>query len=163
MPKTPEGKKMLTVYIDETLYKKFWYFLHEKYNKQVYGALSLEVEAAIESYLDNCGLRTQTHKLQNPVTPRIRRGLQKIIQHLTSSAPGCERFKASQVENSIIETTGYDPRTIRDWKIRLERFGYLKRDAVNPNIFCLSVAFKEFRDFEKRYTASTGGQVDEQK
>jgi hypothetical protein len=64
MPRVPKGKRMVTVYISEDLYKLLWRMAPELYGKG-HGAISHVVEEALKQYLYPLA-RTHTKTQANP-------------------------------------------------------------------------------------------------
>ena len=157
MPKLPKGKRGLYILVDEVIHSKLWDFIRKKYDKNVYGALSFEVEKAIEYYLQAAGMHTNTHKFEDSTLPRTHRYCREIIRWLKDHYPGYERFTVSQIREAIMNVRGSDDRTLRKWLRNLVRLGYLK--PVNNRVFKLSDAIHEADELLSKLRK--GGYVDE--
>jgi len=144
MPKVPEGKGMLQVYVDSVLKAKLWHFIREKYPKSTFGALSFEVEKALEHYLEAFDLHTNAHKYENPALPRSHKNAQKIICDLRNRGITKE-CTVDEVYKSISNVRGSDPRTQKTWLKFLTNHGYLKWRS--NRVLEISSAFDEIDEF----------------
>ena len=65
MPKIPKGKVQILVYVSEEVANKLHEYIRRKYPRSTHGALSSEVQKAIEHWLSEVGSATmegiQTH------------------------------------------------------------------------------------------------------
>ena len=125
MPNVPEGKRGFYIYIDEDLYSRLWDYIKKKYEKNVYGALTYEVERAIKYFLDSVELRTNTHKLENPSLPRSHKIAHQIIDLLRERGYH-KQVPIEEVYKAIEDVRGSDPRTKKKWIKFMVDHGYLK-------------------------------------
>ena len=144
MPKIPKGKSILYAYIDKKLLSKFWDYIRRKYERHFHGALSLEVENALEHYLKAADLHTNTHKIQNPTLPRTHRIAQQII-NLLRDRGFHNQASVDDIYKAIEDIRGSDPRTKKKWLKFMVNHGYLK--WINNRVLKISNAFKEAEDF----------------
>ncbi|RJS92423.1 hypothetical protein CW705_02755 [Candidatus Bathyarchaeota archaeon] len=125
MPKVPKGKAILYAYVDEVLLSKLRGLIRQKYEENIHGALSFEVEKAIEYYLQVADLHTNTHKPQDPTLPRTHRIAQQIIQVLRDRG-FYNQVSINEVYKAISDIRGSDPRTKKKWLMFLVNRGYLE-------------------------------------
>lgn len=113
----PKGKKGLFALVDEVVYARFWQFIRRKYEKNVYGAVSFEVENALEYYLDTIDSNTNLHKMhKNQKDPVLRghRTAQKILRSLRESGYQ-NQCTITEVYKAIEAIRGFDRRTKEKW------------------------------------------------
>jgi len=144
MPKIPEGKKGVFTLIDKDIYSKLWDFIKKKYGENVYGALSFEIEKALEHYLNFVELHTNAHKLENPSLPRSHREAQKIIS-LIRNRGFHKQVPVNEVYKAISDIRGSDPRTLKKWLKFMVIHGYFR--WINSRILEISPGLKEAEDF----------------
>lgn len=144
MPKIPKGKSALYVYIDENLRLKLLDYIRGKYKEGFHGALSFEVEKALENYLKAAVLHTNTHKIQNPNLPVVRRRVQQIIS-LLNDRGFHNQVSVDEVYKAVEDVAGFDPRTKKNYLKFLVDHGYLK--WVNNRVLKFSDGLKEAEDF----------------
>lgn len=148
MPKIPKGKKGLFAVVDEVIYARLWQFIKRKYDKNVYGAVSFEVENALEYYLDTIDSNTNLHKNQkDPVIPKGHRTAQRILRSLRESGYQ-NQCTVTEVYKAIETIRGFDPRTKEKWAKFLVDNHYV--EWVNNRILKISDSFKEADDFSMK-------------
>jgi len=140
MPKIPKGKKGIYVYISESLYSRLWGYIKEKYEENVHGALSLEVENALEKYLDFVRLHTNTHKNLHVELARSHRYAVQIINYLRDKGFHSQCTKKDVFE-AISVIRGSDNRTLRKWLRFLIDNGYLS--WINNRVLKISDNIEE--------------------
>jgi len=158
MPKIPRGKSILYAYIDEKLLSKLWDYIRRKYECHFHGALSLEVENALEHYLKIADLHTNTHKIQNPTLPRTHRIAQQIISLLRDRGFH-NQASVDDIYKAIEDIRGSDPRTKKKWLKFMVTHGYLK--WINNRVLKFSDAVHEVDELFSKLNG--GGYVDERR
>jgi hypothetical protein len=131
MPKVPEGKKGLYIYLDEAVYEALMSLIKRKY-EGLHGVLSAEVQHAIAHWIKQheSTLTQTTHKI-NPAIPRSHVVANAIINRLRNAGFYNQCAKRDLIK-AIEDERGSDPRTVEKWMKFLVRNGYLK--WLNPNV-----------------------------
>lgn len=144
MPKIPKGKVALYAYIDEKIRLKLLEHIKRRYKKIIHGAISYEVEKALENHLKATDLHTNSHKIQNPTLPLVHRRAHQIM-NLLKDRGFHNQVSVKEVYKAIEDIAGFDPRTKKKYLKVLVNRGYLK--WVNDRILEISDAFKEAEEF----------------
>jgi len=144
LPKIPEGKRGLYVYIDKQICVKLYHLIHEKHGQDIYGALSAEVEEALERHLETVSSHANTHKFGNPALPRTHRTCIKIIEDLRKNDRRTE-CTPEDVYLSVSNVQGSDRRTHEKWIKTLVQLGYLTWTAHRT--LEISSRFQEWDEF----------------
>jgi len=128
LPKVPEGKRGMFVYIDDDVYNKLVNLIRKKFTK-LHGALSFEVQDALVHWIseheETLDMHTNTHKLVNPVIPRSHIYAREIVDNLKNRGFTLQ-LSIKDLHRAIGETRGSDPRTFKKWAQFLVEHGYMK-------------------------------------
>ena len=131
MPRVPKGKKILYVYLDKNVYKQLWDLIRRKYPDSTYGALSVEVEHAIVSWIHQHNTTLHTESV-NPRPAKSHQYAQEIMQYLRLQGY-TQAVDSRMLRETISKIRGSDERTIRKWIKFLLENGFIKR--LNPYIY----------------------------
>ncbi|MEM1644086.1 MAG: hypothetical protein QW088_07445 [Desulfurococcaceae archaeon] len=143
MPKVPEGKIGVYIYLDKEIYMKLWDYIKETYPGSVYGALSREIQRAVAHWLgleggesgththssrassNACGVKAvQTQVSQaNSSSSRTMRNLREIVRRILSEST--KEIPQTRVERIITEVAGGDRRTLNRYIRELQGFSVL--------------------------------------
>jgi len=126
MPKIPKGKVQILVYVSEEVANKLHEYIRRKYPRSTHGALSSEVQKAIEHWLSEVGSATMegdpnTHAHTDSGVSRV----DAIIKWLRDKGY-VNQFTVRDWEIACIYTVGSDKRTIDKYFKLAERLGRIK-------------------------------------
>jgi hypothetical protein len=113
MTKIPKGKKGIYVLINEEVYNKLMNLIKIKYNR-LHGALSAEVEEALEFWLRVQSSSAETNAYISPVAPKVHRGLERIFKVLRELG-FFYQFTLNDWIKACAITVGHDPRTYKKY------------------------------------------------
>ena len=128
MPKIPEGKRGMFVYIDINVHDQLRNLIKKKFTK-FHGALSMEVQDAIAHWIseheESLDFHTNSHKLVNPMFPRDHIRAREIVSDLKNKGftLQCSR---KDLWRAIENVRGSDKRTLIKWTKFVVDHGYLK-------------------------------------
>lgn len=127
------GEKVgIYVRIEKEIRDKLYALIHSKYPESSYGALSLEVQEAINNWILGHEHTTLHTKPLNPSLPRVHLNCQEIMG-LVRETGHQTQVSFTTLRKIIINLRGNDSRTIEKWIKTLLQEGYLKR--LNYNVF----------------------------
>lgn len=132
--KLPDGKSSLTVLLRQETLTNFRKFISQKYGKYKGGLLSLETELAIQSYLSEHKLDTNTYttSVPNPL-PNYQIVKEQVREYLKTRFGYTQTFQINK--NHLIQAIGavrgQDNRTMRKWMKIFENNGVLKFLGTN--------------------------------
>jgi len=134
MPKIPEGKVRIDVYINEEIFNKLMQLAKMKY-RRLHGALSREVEEALNYWIQKHELEAHTQTLTDPETPRLIKNLELIMKRLKQLGFfRNDRISINDWIRACSETVGSDKRTWKKYLNYAIQYQYLKTDMYSTYI-----------------------------
>ncbi|MDH5815660.1 MAG: hypothetical protein QE164_02565 [Candidatus Nezhaarchaeota archaeon] len=133
MPKPPNGKARLDVYIDERLYKKLRELARQKY-ENFRGALSNEVEEAIRHWiLLHAQSAHKSYGKLNP-EPKVFRAFRQVKEYMVKRfgyeyLGSGQQFPKKHIVEAIAAVRGADEKTINKWMKRFINAKLIKHIA----------------------------------
>jgi len=128
LPKVPEGKVGVYVYLDAEIHQKLMELIRKKFTK-LHGALSAEVNDALAHWIlehqETLDLHTNTHKPINPSLSKSHLYARQIIGWLKDHGFFLQ-CSIKDLTRAISYVRGSDPRTIKKWTEFLTSNGYMK-------------------------------------
>jgi hypothetical protein len=119
------GKKTVSFRVDPDVWDQFKALVTQKYDPEVFGGISVELESMLKNWLAAHTNLTNSPARLNPVGSPSERYARKIVEWLLTKTDTFQVPRALIVK-AIEECRGADRRTIKKWFCYLHKHGHIK-------------------------------------